>query len=86
MFYLWDLGFSTCFCGDGNPSGSLIKCDLSRKLLFQSSIFSILVPLGLMSLCDRSLRERYRDGVPVQPAFDPSCLFCMYVICLFLIF
>lgn len=37
-------------------------------------------------MCDASFREKRGDGVPVQPGFDPSCLFGMYVICLFLVF
>lgn len=37
-------------------------------------------------MCDGSFREKRGDGVAVQPGFDPSCLFGMYVRCLFLVF
>lgn len=45
------LGFSCCFCGDGNLPGSLINWGLGRKLLFQSLVFVVLLPLVWMSLC-----------------------------------
>lgn len=51
------LGFSSCLCGDGNLPGSLIKWGLCRKLLFQTSVFVVLLPLLGESLCDRSLRQ-----------------------------
>lgn len=50
------LGFSSCFCGDGNLPGSLINLGSGRKLLFQSLVFVVLLPLVWMSL--RSLRQR----------------------------
>lgn len=45
------LGFSSCFCGDGNLPGSLINWGLGRKLLFQSLVFAVLLLLVWMSLC-----------------------------------
>lgn len=50
MYCLDELGFSTCFCGDGNPPGGIINCGLSRKLVFQSLVFSVLLPPGLVRL------------------------------------
>lgn len=41
----WALGFSCCFCGDGNVPGSLINWGFSKKLLFQGLMFMVILPL-----------------------------------------